>query len=51
MLAGVSLAAYENYSLVAEYFLQSEGDLLTPTLKIGTPENGHVVAVNAVVSF
>jgi len=51
VLAGVSLTAYENYSLVAEYFLQSEGDLLTPDLKLGTPENGHVVAVNAIISF
>lgn len=51
VIAGVSVTAYEKYTLVAEYFLQSQGDLLTPDLQLGDPQNGHVVAINAIVSF
>jgi len=48
---GTSVTAYDKYAVSAEYFLQSQGDLLTPDLQLGEPENGNVIAVNASVSF
>jgi len=51
-LIGASVTALDNVTLVAEYFLQTQGDLLTPDLQVlGDHENAHVVALNAIVSF
>jgi len=52
VLAGASVKAFDDVTLVTEYFVQTQGELLTPDLQVlGDHENAHVVALNVIVSF
>lgn len=51
IFVGSTLTLYENYSLVSEYFLQTEGEILGADMKIGEYDNNHVVALNLKAAF